>query len=120
MAIHMVRDEEIPEFVIDDLLDTFYDPESYDPDSFYEDCIEGLREWGYERETEQINEFGVDRGENTEVDHLEYIAALGTKGYIGAADIYLRFVVEDVRPGYKVPQISQVSSEKDFDLKPRK
>jgi len=100
------------------IMDKVYDPENYDPDKFYKNSIEFLRQSGYLRLEESIKPYGGDRYDGLEVDHLEYIATLLNETNVDE-ETHLRFVVKDVRPHKEVPRIEEVESDDEFDLKPR-
>ena len=108
----MLNDEEIKEEV--------YEEDDYDPDQFYEEAINFLSIYGYERFHEHIWEAEKHEHEDIEDFHFEAIAELEAED-IETNDyqrdpVYLRFILKDGRPGRDEPKISKVEGSYDFEL----
>ncbi len=109
----MSREKDILDDLIEEIYEEFYEADSYDPDEFYEDATDFLSVYGYSLEKEVIYELTPkDPVDEINDNHLEVISELSDRD----DTVYLRFVLEDGRPGNQPPDIEQVEDSEDFDL----
>lgn len=107
-------EENILEDLIDDIMDRYYEPESYDPDEFHQKATDFLSLYGYNLKREFVWEVHEsDPVDEVEGYHLEIISEFEDR----EDTEYLRFTLEDGRTGNEPPSIDRVEEEDDFDLK---
>jgi hypothetical protein len=80
------------------------DSSSYDPDEFYDEAIEHLSIYGFERLHEVVHEAHPEDPYDIEEPHLEVV----TKFTTGEEEIDVRFILQDCTGDYEVPYIETV------------
>lgn len=106
------EDTDILDDLVAEICEEIYESDNYNPDRFYEEAVDFLSVYGYNLDREVILEVEQDENDLLEDDHLEIITELEDM----TGSVYLRFVLEDGRPGKQPPVLNEVDSPDDFDL----
>jgi len=107
------EDTDILDDLVTEICEEIYEPDNYDPDRFYEETVDFLSVYGYKLDREIILDVERDEHDLLEDGHLEVITELEDM----ESSVYLRFILEDGRPGKQPPVLDEVDRSDEFDLK---